>query len=165
MAVEQIIKIKAPKAAALYKALSIIACIVSAITIPSSGLLGLVLVVVFVLFTIFLFRYYNAEYEYSLNDGELNVARIMARTSRKQCGTYNISKATLVARPDSQDALRLEHMDYRTNNYVSSDADKSDIVVIYTYNANNEMERIYLQPDERLISAIEECVARGVSKL
>lgn len=165
VSVEQIIKVKAPKKAMLYKIIMILACILAVTTIPSTQTLGLVLVVVLVVFTVFVFRYYNAEYEYSLTDGELTVERIMARTSRKRCGVYSVSKATLVAKPDSQDALRLENMDYRTNVYTKGEQDTSGVVVVYTYNDNNEMERLYIEPDERILEAIKNCVGRGVYKI
>lgn len=165
VAVEQIIKVKAPKQSILFKAIMILACILAVTTIPSTKTMGLLLVVILVIFTVFVFRYYKAEYEYSFMDGELTVERIMARTSRKRCGVYSISKATLVAKPDCQDALRLEHMDYRTNNYTRGEADTSGVIVIYTYNDNNEMERIYIEPDEKMLEAISGCVGRGVFKV
>lgn len=165
VAVEQIIKVKAPKQSILFKVIMILACILAVTTIPSTKTMGLLLVVILVIFTVFVFRYYKAEYEYSLMDGELTVERIMARTSRKRCGVYAIKKATLVAKPDCQDALRLEHMDYRTNSYTRGEADTSGVVVIYTYNDNNEMERLYIEPDEKMLEAISECVGRGVFKI
>ena len=165
VAVEQIISVTPPKKSILYKVILIIACILAVTTIPSTGLFVLLLLVVLVLFTIFVFRYYKAEYEYSLVDGELTIERIMAKTSRKRCGVYSVSKATLVARPDSNDALRLEHMDYRTSRYISEDADNNSIVVVYTYNSKNEMERLYIQPDERMLQAIAGCVGRDVYKI
>jgi hypothetical protein len=114
---------------------------------------------------VLVFRYFKAEYEYSFTDGELTVERIASRSARKRCGVYDISKATLVAKPDSQDALRLENMDYRTNDYTRGEEDTSAVVVIYTYNASNEMERLYLEPDEKLLEAIRECVGHGVYKV
>jgi len=82
---EQIIKVKAPKNALIFKIIMIIACILAVTTIPQTHAFGLLLFAVLVVFTVFVFRYYNAEYEYSLVDGELTVDRIMARTRRKRC--------------------------------------------------------------------------------
>ena len=76
VAVEQIISVTPPKKSILYKVILIIACVLAVTTIPSTGLFGLLLLVVLVLFTIFVFRYYKAEYEYSLVDGELTIERI-----------------------------------------------------------------------------------------
>ena len=112
---EQIIKVKAPKNALIFKIIMIIACILAVTTIPQTHAFGLLLFVVLVVFTVFVFRYYNAEYEYSLVDGEFTVDRIMARTRRKRCGVYDLSKAELVAKTGSQDALRMEHRQLRTH--------------------------------------------------
>jgi hypothetical protein len=162
--VEQIISVKAPKWSIAVKVVAILACILAITTIPSTKTYGFLLLVILVIFTVLVFRYFKAEYEYSFTDGELTVERIASRSARKRCGVYDISKATLVAKPDSQDALRLENMDYRTNDYTRGEADTSAVVVIYTYNASNEMERLYLEPDEKMLEAISECVGHGVFK-
>ncbi len=162
--VEQIIKTKAPKWALVFKIVCVLACVAALTTIPSIQTAGFLLLIVLVVFTALVFRYFNAEYEYSLTDGELTIERIASRSARKRCGVYSIDKATLVARPSSQDALRLEHMDYRTGDYTCKTGDKTGVVVIYTYNDKNEMERLYIEPDERLLEAIKECTNRGVYK-
>ena len=122
---EQIIKVKAPKNALIFKIIMIIACILAVTTIPQTHAFGLLLFVVLVVFTVFVFRYYNAEYEYSLVDGELTVDRIMARTRRKRCGVYDLSKAELVAKTGSQDALRMEHRQLRTHDYTSNEGNEA----------------------------------------
>ena len=87
---EQIIKVKAPKNALIFKIIMIIACILAVTTIPQTHAFGLLLFAVLVVFTVFVFRYYNAEYEYSLVDGELTVDRIMARTIRHLFGNMTV---------------------------------------------------------------------------
>ena len=90
---EQILKTKAPKQAAVFKTVMILACILAVTTIPSTYALGILLTAIFVVFTVILFKYYNAEYEYSLVDGELTIDKIMSQSMRKRCGVYNIAKA------------------------------------------------------------------------
>jgi hypothetical protein len=162
--VEQIIKTKAPKWSIALKIVCIAACILAATTIPSTQTAGFLLLVILIVFTVLVFRYFNAEYEYSFTDGELVVERIASRSARKRCGVYAVDKATLIARPASQEALRLEHMDYRTSDYTSKSDNVENVVVIYTYNSNNEMERIYIEPDERMTAAMRECAGREAVK-
>ncbi len=161
---EQIIKVKAPKNSIIFKAVMIIACILAATTIPATNAFGIILFAVLVVFTVFVFRYYNAEYEYSFVDGEMTVDRIMARTRRRRCGVYDISKAELVAQVGSQDALRLEHRQLRTHDYTSNEGNES-CVVIYTFNSNNELERIYIEPSEEMLNAFMECVSKQAYKV
>ncbi len=164
VSVEQIIKTKPPKVSLLFKAVAIIACILAATTIPSTYVLGLMLLVVFVVCTVLLFKYYDAEYEYSLMDGELTVDKIMARTMRKRCGVYSMSKAVLAATPGSQDALRMEYKQLRTSDYTANDG-SDGVVVVYTYDASNEMVRVFIQPDEKLLAALSEAVPKGTFKV
>ena len=155
---EQIIKVKAPKNAFIFKIIMIIACILAVTTIPQTHAFGLLLFVVLVVFTVFVFRYYNAEYEYSLVDGELTVDRIMARTRRKRCGVYDLSKAELVAKTGSQD-----HRQLRTHDYTSNEGNEA--VVIYTFNVNNEMERLLIEPSESMLEAVKETVPKQSYKV
>ena len=160
---EQIIKVKAPKNALIFKIIMIIACILAVTTIPQTHAFCLLLFAVLVVFTVFVFRYYNAEYEYSLVDGELTVDRIMARTRRKRCGVYDLSKAELVAKTGSQDALRMEHRQLRTHDYTSNEGNEA--VVIYTFNVNNEMERLLIEPSESMLEAVKETVPKQSYKV
>jgi hypothetical protein len=158
---EQIIKTKAPKQAVLFKTVMIIACILALTTIPQTYAVGVLLFAVLVVFTIILFKYYNAEYEYSLVEGELTVDKIMSQSMRRRCGKYNISKSTLMANPESQAALRMEHQNLHTFNYTTGQ-ESENIIVIYTIDENNELVRIFLEPDEKMLEALAGSVPRGV---
>ena len=150
---EQILKTKAPKQAAVFKTVMILACILAVTTIPSTYALGILLTAVLVVFTVILFKYYNAEYEYSLVDGELTIDKIMSQSMRKRCGVYNIAKASMLAKPTCQAALGMEHKKLRTAEYTSNTAPEKT-VVLYTMDASNEMVRIILEPDEKMLEAL-----------
>lgn len=164
VSVEQIIKVKPSPAASVYKTVMVIACVVALLTIPSTYAFGIFLFALLVVFTVLLFKYFNAEYEYSLTDGELTVDRIMARSMRKRCGTYNIAKAQLIAGAGSQEALRMEHKQLRTNDYTAGEG-MDETVVIYTYNQANELERLFIQPDEKMSEALMQCAPKGAFKV
>lgn len=164
VSVEQIIKTKPPKIALLYKIVMVVVCIIALTTIPSTYVLGLMLFVVFVVCTVLLFKYYDAEYEYSLTDGELTVDKIMARTMRRRCGVYNINRAVLAAAPGSQDALRMEYKQLRTLDYTANNGGEG-VVVLYTYDTSNEMVRIFIQPDEKMLHAISEAIPKEAFKV
>ena len=71
VAVEQIVKVKPPKTAVVYKALLIIGCIVAATTIPQTRTFGIIVLALFAVMTFLVFQYYNAELEYSIVDDTL----------------------------------------------------------------------------------------------
>ena len=61
IAVEQIVKVKPPKTAVVYKTLLIIGCIVAATTIPQTRTFGIIVLSLFAVMTFLVFQYYNAE--------------------------------------------------------------------------------------------------------
>ena len=158
IAVEQIVKVKPPKTAVIYKALLIIGCIVAATTIPQTRTFGIIVLALFAVMTFLVFQYYNAELEYSMVDDTLTIDRIMAKSARKRCGVYTLSRA------DSQDALRMNHMDVKTYDY-SVGASNHDSVVIYAYNEHNELVRVFIYPDERVLHSIQNVVEKDVFKV
>lgn len=164
IAVEQIVKVKPPKISIFYKVVLIIACIVAATTIPQTMTFGIIVLALFAAATYLVFVYYNAELEYSLVEDTLTVDRIMSRSSRKRCGVYTLSRSKLVARADSQDALRMNHMDVKTVDY-SVGASNHDSIVIYAYNEHNELVRLFIYPNEELLEAIRHTVEKAVYKV
>lgn len=161
MEVEQIIAAKEPKMAKFYKAVLIIACLLAITTIPQTMAYGLILAAVLIAFTVLVFRHYRVEYEYSLVADELTVDKIMSKNLRRRCGVYNIGKAELIAEPTSQAAMRMAGKDLRTYDY-SDNVTTEHAFVIYTYNSENEMVRIHIQPNERMAEAIASVAKRGV---
>ena len=164
ISVEQIIKQKEPKNSLVFKAVMIVACILAATTIPSTQSFGFLVFCMLVVFTIILFRHYKIEIEYAVVDNELIVDKITARNARRRCGRYSLGKAELIAKQSSQAALRLAHKDLRTYDYTTRE-NEENVVVLYTYNDNNEMERILFEPNERITERIKEIVSKQCYKL
>ena len=127
--------------------------------------LGVIVLVVFIFFTVFVFEYYNAEYEYSYVNGNLTIDKIMAKSVRKNVGSFDLTRATLVAKVNSQEALGKARQQLRTYN-CSSGVDDPDDIVIYTYdNDSNEMIRLFMLPDDSMKEAIVSAVGNGVAHL
>ncbi|MCI8426474.1 MAG: hypothetical protein HFJ03_02845 [Lachnospira sp.] len=164
ISVEQIIKQKASNNSIIFKVVMIIACILAATTIPSTQSFGFLVLCMLIVFTAMLFRHYKIEIEYAIVDNELIVDKITARNSRRRCGRYSLEKAELIAKKDSQAALRMAHKDLRTYDYTSRE-NEQNIVIMYTYNDHNEMERILLEPNERITERIKEIVPKQCYKL
>ena len=157
---EQIIKTKAPAVSIVFKFIMIAACILAVTTIPSTYALGVFLLAILVVATVIVFKYYNAEYEYSLVDNDLTVDKIMSRSMRKRCGVFSMSKASVIARAGSQEALRMEHKKLRTYDFTSNE-NKDGIVVVYTMDSSNEMVKIFLEPDERMTEAMRQVAQKN----
>jgi len=165
MNVEQLIKVKAPAVSWAYRGILIIACILAATTIPTVGVMGIVLLIAFLIVTVLVCEYYNAEYEYSFYDDVLSIDRIMGKTNRKHARSFVFSRAKLVSYVDSEDALRLEKTRVHTYNYVGGLSDR-EVVVCYVYDeATNEEVRLYIEPDERILACIKEVVKKDAYKI
>ena len=164
VSVEQIVKVKPPVYSIVFKIVMIIACVLAVTTIPSTYGVGVFLLAAAVVITVIVFKYYNAEYEYSLVEGELTVDKIMARSFRRRCGVYVVSRAVLVAPQNSQDALRMEHKKLRSMDSTPADGTDGN-VVLYLYNKENELVKIMLKPDERMTEALKQVSPKEANKL
>lgn len=157
--VEQIVPCNPPKSAALVKILLGILCGISLVFffIPYVGAFITAAVIVF---TVFKFRSYDYEYEYSFMSGELDVDKIIARSKRKRMNTFDFNRMELVAPKDSQEAMRLERGQYKTFDYTSNMPD-AKVYVAYVMN-NNEVVRVFFEPNEKMLDAIKYISPRKV---
>lgn len=164
MGVEQMVKVHAPKISIFYRIGMILLCIIVAITIPQSKLLGVVLLVIMGFSTVLVFEYYNAEYEYSIVDGVISIDKIMAKSVRRKVASFDVSRATLVAKVNSQAALGKAMQKLRTYNCSSGIDDPNDLV-IYTYETEtNEMVRLFILPNDSMLEEIKASAAPGSYK-
>lgn len=160
---EQIVKVSAPKWSYAFRVIMIIACVLAATTIPQTKAFGMLLFVIFVAFTFMLFEYFNSEYEYSIVDDSLSVDRIMSKTYRKHCGTYDLSKATLVTEVDTQAALKMEYLKLKTADYASGKSNEG-VYVIYTYDVDsNEQIRIFIEPSDETLDILRTQCPCGIT--
>ncbi len=154
ISVEQIIKVKQPGIAVFYKIGLAVLTLVSIVLMRYVLFgFGVILVACFGFFLVLLWRYYDAEFEYELVDNELSVDRIMSKSSRKHCGTYDVAKMEVMAPSGSDKIAYKEHQKLKTFDY-SSNTDKSSTFVMYLP-SNNEMVRVILEPDEKMLKAIK----------
>ena len=160
VSIEQILKIKQSTLAKVFKVIMIIVCIVAALTIPQTYGVGIILLAIAIVFTVIMFKYYDAEYEYTLVESELTIDKIMSQSMRKRCGTYNISKAEVIAPANSQEALRMEHKKLKTLNYTSND-NKQDVYVAYVMDNNNEIVKLLIEPNDKMKEAFKTMIPRN----
>lgn len=149
ISVEQIIKVNAPTYAKFFKIIMIIICILSLPFVLVS--FGVILVACLIVFTVIMFRYYNAEYEYSLVQNELTIDRITAKSSRKRCGVYNISKTQIMTQTNSPQ-LENYKVNCKEHNY-SSNMGTEDVYVLIVPH-NNELVKLVIEPNERMLEAL-----------
>lgn len=157
--VEQIVPCNPPKSAMGIKILLGVLCGISLVFffIPY---IGAFITAAVIILTIFVFRNYDYEYEYSFMSGELDVDKIIARSKRKRMNTFDFNRMELVAPKGSQEAMRLEHGQYKTFDYTSN-MPGAKVYVAYVMN-NNEVVRVFFEPNDKMLDAIKYISPRKV---
>lgn len=156
--VEQILKVRQPRKAIFFKGAMIVLSLFSVGLIRFITGFGVILTACFILFTVLLFRYYNAEYEYELVDTELTVDRIMAKASRKRCGVYDVGRMEIMAPLGSEKIAYKEHQKWKSFDY-SSNMNHGTVYVLYAP-SQKEMVRVLLEPDEKMLGALKAVAGR-----
>lgn len=154
--VEQIIEWTPTKKARAVKALLILLCVCSLIMffLP----LGFLIVLAVIVLTVLVTRDYNREYEYSFVEGELDVDKIVCKSSRRRCGSFDFRKLEMMAPLGSQEDMRYSHNKYKEYDYSSGDTDHAKYVAYVM--KDNETVRLIFEPNEEMIHAIN-YIARG----
>lgn len=158
--IEQIVACNPPKNAGFTKAMWILFCVVSLVVWGMHPLVGLLTTVACIIATVLVFRQMDYEWEYDLIEGELDVDKIICKSSRKRQGSFDFKRVEVVAPVDSQEALRLEHGDYKTYSFVSNTED-AKVYVAYPM-LENAVVRVYFEPNEALLNALEKVAPRKV---
>jgi hypothetical protein len=103
----------------------------------------------------FIFPHLDVEFEYLYVNGEMDVDRVFAKTKRKKAGSFSIREADLVA------PLHSHRMDYYNGNtkikvvdYSSGNDDHSRYAVIGR--KDNELCKFIIEPDERILTAMQQ---------
>ncbi|MGN0159870.1 MAG: DUF6106 family protein [Lachnospiraceae bacterium] len=157
--VEQIVTCRPPKSAGFIKVGLVVCCVLSVlfILIPY---VGFFLTAGVIVFTVIIFRSFDYEYEYSFMGGELDVDKIIQKSRRKRMNTFDFNRMELVAPIDSQEALRMEHGNYKTFDYTSNMPD-ARVYVGYAM-CNNELVRICFEPNDKMLKELEYISPRKV---
>lgn len=157
--VEQIIECRPTGKSVAVKILMVLLSIISFVFlfIPY---IGIILTCAVFAATYFVFRNSSYEYEYSLIGGELDVDKIIARSSRKKIGVFDFNRVELVAPVTSQEALRLSHSSHKVFD-VTSNQPEAKVYVALVMN-NNEAVKLLFEPNEKLLKELSNLAPRKV---
>lgn len=154
--VEQIVKWTPTKKDRLVKIMLILLCVISLVMLFLP--FGFLVVLGVIIFTVFVLRDYDREYEYSFVDGELDVDKIICKSSRKKCGSFDFRRLEMMAPLGSQSDMRYSHKKYREYDYSSGDTEHEKYVAYVM--KENETVRLVFEPNEEMIRAIN-YIAKG----
>lgn len=156
--VEQIIERKPPRTAGLIKGMLILLCIVSLVMVILPYGIGLIVIAAVIVFTVITIRNFDLEYEYAFVEGELDVDKIVCKSSRKRCASFDFKKLECMAPMGSQSDLRLIGKRYKEFDFSSNDPEQPKYVAYVM--KENETVRLIFEPNEEMVEAIN-YISRG----
>ncbi len=159
ISIEQIVKVNPPAYAKPLKIALVILTIFCVLLAFTS--VGILLLVAMIVITVFVFKYFNYEYEYTLVDDTLDIDRITAKTMRKHCETFNMSKLDIMAPLGSEKLEYKEHSNCKTYDFSSKGRMDATVYVAFI-NYNNTLVRVLLEPTENMLDAFLKIAPRKV---
>ncbi|NBH83958.1 hypothetical protein D7X88_13595 [bacterium C-53] len=129
-------------------------------------LLGLVIFPLFVVAIVaavlcyFFLPNLSIEYEYLYVSKELQVDKIMSKTKRKTVANYTLDKMEIFAKEGVYQLDEFKNRQMTTKDFTSGDKDAVRYVMII--NDGKESARVYLEPNDAIITAIRNQFPRKV---
>ena len=99
-----------------------------------------------------LFKKFNVEWEYSYVNGELDIAKIFSKESRKQIATYSLKDAELFA-PVESDAMR-PYSELPVKDFTEGTKEARDKAYALVYRSGGQGSVVLLSPNEQMLRDI-----------
>lgn len=100
------------------------------------------------------FVYTSVEYEYSFVNGELEIDRILGKRKRKKGETYDIKKAELIAKTNSEYINRVINDVTKVDYSATNNIDNKYSILFSEMDGVRGAFMITIEPDERLLDAL-----------
>ena len=156
---EWIVKRKTPQNVKIIQTLLVIVCVLSCglLPIPYVG----ILVVALIIFLSYLyFKNNDVEWEYALVEKNMYIDKIMKKSKRKRMGEYDLTKTEVMAPADSSYIKEYDNRNLKVCDYSSlipENENKKYVMVILN---NNELGKLILEPDERMLKELRDIIPR-----
>ena len=95
----------------------------------------------------------NVEYEYLYMQRSLTIDSIFSKEKRKNAAEYDLDKMEIFAVEGADRLSEYKNRNLRTRDFSSGYPDRKRYVMII--NSGKEMEKVILEPDERIVDAVK----------
>ncbi|MBQ7724910.1 MAG: hypothetical protein IJT63_04790 [Lachnospiraceae bacterium] len=95
----------------------------------------------------------NVEYEYLYMQRSLTIDSIFSKEKRKNAAEYDLDKMEIFAAEGADRLSEYKNRNLRTRDFSSGYPDRKRYVMII--NSGKEMEKVILEPDERIVDAVK----------
>lgn len=132
------------------------------IGIPSLAALQLPLLVGVVVLIVFVMRRFNVEYEYVFTNGELDIDRIVNKSSRKRVFSIHVTNIEVMVAASNKEYAR--EVETFTKSFDFSSGVIKENTFIAICDANNVRTRFTFEPNEKMFDAIRSYIPRKIKK-
>lgn len=119
--------------------------------------LGLLLIAGVIYGAVILFKRTNLEYEYILTNSILDIDKIFAKSSRKRVESIDFKCVEVFGKADEAPSSQAKEIDY------SGDI-TADNVYFFEIFKNGERNRIYFQPNQKILENLHKVAPKVVAK-
>ena len=154
---EWIVKRKTPQNVKIIQTILVIVCVLSCalLAIPYVG----VLVVALIIFLSYLyFKNNDVEWEYALVEKTMYIDKIMKKSKRKRMGEYDLTKTEVMAPDGSSYIKEYDNRNLKCTDFSSLIPENKKYVLIIM--DGNEMVKLVLEPDERMLKELRDIIPR-----
>ncbi len=154
---EWIVKRRTPQKVKMIQTLLVIVCVLSCalIAIPYVGVL---VVAVIIFLTYLYFKNNDVEWEYALVEKSMYVDKIMKKSKRKRMGEYDLTKTEVMAPEDSSYIKEYANRNLKVCDYSSLIPENKKYAMVILN--NNELIKLILEPDERMLRELRDIIPR-----
>lgn len=107
----------------------------------------------------FIYLQSNMEYEYLYVDKQLSIDKVMAKSKRKKAAEFDLERMEVLAPVQSYHLDEYKNKNYKTADYSTGVAAQPDKRYVMYYNGE---QKVILEPDARLVKAIQNIAPRKV---
>ena len=142
----------------ILKALLIFAVFVSGAASVLLGPVFMIGFVVLIILTWFLWSRFKVEYEYSYVNGQIDIAKIFSKQSRKDVARIDTAEAECIA-PLNSHALDSYGQTYKVTDYSSANPDYKTWVIV---RGGEKKEKVYVHLDDSMAEDLRRRLPRKV---
>lgn len=154
---EWIVKRKTPQNVKIIQTLLVIVCVLSCglLPIPYVGILAVALII---FLSYLYFKNNDVEWEYVLVEKTMYIDKIMKKSKRKRMGEYDLTKTEVMAPEGSSYIKEYDNRNLKCTDFSSLIPENKKYVLIIM--DGNEMVKLVLEPDERMLKELRDIIPR-----
>ena len=154
---EWIVKRKTPQNVKIIQTLLVIVCVLSCglLPIPYVGILAVALII---FLSYLYFKNNDVEWEYGLVEKTMYIDKIMKKSKRKRMGEYDLTKTEVMAPEGSSYIKEYDNRNLKCTDFSSLIPENKKYVLIIM--DGNEMVKLVLEPDERMLKELRDIIPR-----